>query len=252
MTPVVLVLVGTKFAGNLGAVCRIAKAFDLGEVRLVAPEVDAADPEAQRFAHGAEDRLAAVRAFPTLRAALAGCSRSAATTARARHWNRPVHHPAETRGLAGATEAAPYAVVFGPETHGLTNEDLAECDEVLSIPIPGTTGATLSLPAACAIVCHELAGAAAGAPPARGWRSRWAGEEIDSGELDRVLDELTRTLDEIGFRPVPDAARFRGTMRDFLARARPTIGDRRILRLLFAQVGKWKRRVAGELRRVES
>lgn len=250
MTPVVIVLVGTKFAGNLGAVCRIAKAFDFGEVRLVAAEADPGDPEAQRFAHGAEDRLAAIRAFPTLRAALAGCSRSAATTARARHWNRPVLHPAEVRGLAGATDAAPYAVVFGPETHGLTNEDLAECDEILSIPIPGTTGATLSLPASCAIVCHELAGAAL--PAARGSRSEWAGQEIDAAELDRVLDEMMAVLDDIGFRPVPDAARFRGTMRDFLARARPTIGDRRILRVLFAQVGKWRRRLAGELRRVGS
>ena len=46
--------------------------------------------------------------------------------------------------------------------------------------------------------------------------------------------------------------RFRGTLRDFLGRARPTVGDRRILRYVFAQVGKWQRRVLGELRRGEA
>jgi TrmH family RNA methyltransferase len=249
MTPVVLVLVGTQSAGNLGAVCRIAKAFDLGEVRLVAPEADPADPEARRLAHGAEDRLDSARTFPTLRAALAGCSRTAATTARARHWSRPVRHPREAAGIAAARPDAPYGVVFGPEDSGLSNTDVAECDEIISIPLPPRTGATLSLPAACTIVCHELARAEP--PAARGPRSEWAGTEIDSAEIDRLLDEIMATLDEIGFRPVPDAVRLRGTVRDFLARAGPTVGDRRMLRLLFAQVGKWKRRAAGELRRVD-
>ena len=68
-------------------------------------------------------------------------------------------------------------------------------------------------------------------------------------ELDALVDEISATLGEIGFRPRPNAVRFRGTMRDFLARARPTLGDRLTLRHLFAQVGKWKRRVAGEARR---
>jgi TrmH family RNA methyltransferase len=252
MRPVVLVLVGTKSPGNVGAVCRIAKAFGLAGVRLVAPEADPRDPEARRLAHGAEDVLDAARTFPGLRDALAGCMRSAGTTARARHWSRPVRHPAEAAGAADARPDAPYAVVFGPEDHGLGNEHLAACDEILSVPLPPDTGATLSLPAACAIVCHELSAAAGwDRPLARGARAEWGGHAADSEELDALLDEITAALDLIGFRPVPDAVRFRGTLRDFLARAHPTRGDRRILRHVAAQVGKWKRRVRGEILRQE-
>lgn len=249
-TPIVVVLVGTRAPGNLGAVCRIAKAFGFPEVRLVAPEARPQDEEAGRLARGAEDVLASVRELPTLRAALAGCRRSGATTARARHWNRPVLHPAESGEAVAADPSAPYAVVFGPEDHGLTNEHLAECDEILSVPLPGDTGATLSLPAAAAIVLHEISRArGVDRPAARGARSEWSGRGIDAAEIDAMVQEMTTTFDEIGLRPVPDAARFRGTLRDFLARARPTVGDRRILRYAFAQVGKWKRRVLGELRR---
>jgi tRNA/rRNA methyltransferase len=147
---------------------------------------------------------------------------------------------------------APYAVVFGPEDHGLTNESLSECDEILSVPLPPDTGATLSLPASASIVLYELARArGAKRPAARGARSEWSGREVDAAEIDAMVDEMSVVLDEIGLRPVPDAVRFRGTMRDFLARARPTRGDRKILRYVFAQVGKWKRRVLGELRRGE-
>lgn len=252
-SPIVVVLVGTRAPGNLGAVCRVAKAFGFPEVRLVAPEARPGDEEAGRLARGAEDVLAEVRELPSLREALAGCRRSGATTARARHWSRPVLHPSESAEAVAADPSAPYAVVFGPEDHGLTNEHLAECDEILSIPLPDDAGATLSLPASAAIVLYELARArGAERPAARGARSEWSGRGVEAEEIEAMVDEMTATLGEIGLRPVPDAVRFRGTMRDFLARARPTVGDRRILRYVFAQVGKWKRRVLGELRRGEA
>jgi TrmH family RNA methyltransferase len=251
-SPVVVVLVGTRAPGNLGAVCRIAKAFGFPEVRLVAPEAGPGDEDAGRLARGAEDVLAAAREYPSLRAALGGCRRSGATTARARHWSRPVLHPADCAEAADADASAPYAVVFGPEDHGLTNEDLAECDEILSVPLPPGTGATLSLPASASIVLYELARArGAVRPAARGPRSEWSGRGVDAAEIEAMVDEMGAVFDEIGLRPVPDAVRFRGTLRDFLGRARPTVGDRRILRYVFAQVGKWKRRVLGELRRGE-
>ena len=251
-SPVVVVLVGTLAPGNLGAVCRIAKAFGFPEVRLVEPVARPQDEEAGRLARGADDVLAAAREFPTLRAALEGCRRSGATTARPRHWNRPVLHPGECGEAIAAAPDAPYAVVFGPEDHGLTNESLAECDEILSVPLPPDTGATLSLPASASIVLYELARArGAERPAARGARSEWSGHGVDAAEIDAMVDEMSAVLDEIGLRPVPDAVRFRGTMRDFLARARPTRGDRKILRYVFAQVGTWKRRVLGEVRRGE-
>jgi TrmH family RNA methyltransferase len=252
---VAFILVGTRAPGNLGAVCRLAKAFGFPDVRLVASRVDPTDDEARRLAHGAEDVLARVRVHDSLTAAFAGCHRTVATTARPRDWSRAVLLPAELADeIAGAAPRTTHGLVLGPEDRGLTNEELSLCDAVVSIPLPANAAATLSLPVAASILAYELARGVApdeqGAerPAARSDRSRRGARPLPAAELDGLLGEIVGALDEIGFRPRPNAIRFRGSLRDFLARARPTEGDRLFLRHMVAQVGKWKRRVAGELR----
>lgn len=247
---VVFVLVGTRSPGNLGAVCRISAALGFPAVRLVGPAMDPAEEEARWLAHGAEDVLAAVTVHDHLADALSDCSRAVATTARPRNWRRPVRTPAEVAALlAEATPEAPLAIVLGPEDRGLTNEDLAHCDEILSIPLPRHRSATLSLPAAATIVAWELARAGERVtrrPAARGDLSARAARPLDHDSLEELLQAIHATLDDLGFRPRPNEVRFRGSLRDFMARARPTEGDRVMLRHLFAQVGKWQRRVQGQ------
>jgi TrmH family RNA methyltransferase len=255
------VLVSTRTPGNLGAVCRVAKALDLADVRLVSPEADPRHEEARWLAHGAEDLLARTPVFASLREALAGCHRSAGATARPRNWGRPVLSPEEAAAAladrleaAGGSDLGPYAVVFGPEDRGLTNEELGRCDEILSIPLPPSPEATLSLPQAASIVAWELArgtGRLTRRPAARGARSERSSRPLDSTGIDALVEEILGTLDEIGFRPRPNALRFRGNVRDFVSRARPTVGDRAVLRGMFAQVGKWRRRLEGRRRRGE-
>lgn len=246
----VFVLVESRSPGNIGAVCRAAKAFGITEVRLVRPQADPRDPEAVRLAHGAEDVLAAARIVSDLEQALEGCARAIATTARTRDWSRRVVSCEElaVEFFDLNDEDGPFAVVFGPEDRGLTNEDLARCDAIVSIPIDERSGATLSLPASAAIVAHALArhGASQGRPPARGMRSERGSRALRSSQIEELLEDIRAALHEIGFRPRPNEVRFRGSLRDFLARARPTEGDRLFLRHMLAQLGKWKRRVKSE------
>lgn len=251
-SPVVFVLVGTRSPGNLGAACRTAKAFGMPAIRLVHSAVDPRDKEAVRLAHGAEDLLESVEAAATLEGALRNARRTYATTARPRDWSRPVLSPEDLTD-AIAREAPPVAIVFGPEDRGLTNDELARCDAIVSISRGAApTSATLSLPAALAIVAHAAArGVASRAesfdeaqrPSARGPRSERGGRALASAEIDALLEEIRATLGTIGFRPRPNETRFRGSLRDFLARAHPTEGDRLFLRSVLAQTGKWKRRL---------
>jgi TrmH family RNA methyltransferase len=246
--PVLFVLVGTRTPGNIGAVCRAVGAFGLAGVRLVRPDCDPAHEEARWLAHGAEDVLRAVTVHDDLSHALRDCGRSAATTARPRNWRRPVLAPDELRGeTRRATSERPFALVFGPEDRGLTNEDLAQCDAVVSIPLPDDATATLSLPAAAALLACEAAREPDRAP--RSGAEPAAADALGAAGLDALLDEIHGVLDEIGFRARPDRVRFRGSLRDFLARAHPTDADRRVLRHMFAQVGKWRRRIRGEAER---
>lgn len=246
----VFVLVGSRSPGNLGAVCRAAKAFGITDVRLVRPRADPRDAESVRLAHGAEDVLAGCPILPDLEAALKDCARAIATTARSRDWSRRVLSCEElSTEFFEARVDGPIAVVFGPEDRGLTNDELARCDAIVSIAIDESSGATLSLPASAAIVAHSLTRAVASKsrPPARGMRSERGARVLSSSQIDQLLEDIRAALGEIGFRPKPNEIRFRGSLRDFLARARPTEGDRLFLRHMLAQLQKWRRRVESEL-----
>ncbi len=250
VSPIVFVLVRPQFTGNLGMICRAATAFGFGDVRIVQPVLDLAKPEGRWFAHGAEETLDAVGVFDSLDAALHDCHRAVATTARRRHWNRALREPAEmTEWLVEASAARKLALVFGPEDHGLSNDDVVRCDAVVSIPRPPAVGASLSLPASATILAWEAARARGAALPvpvrheAAVARSR---RFLDSSELGAFVDSVAVAFEGIGLRAQPDAARFRGTLRDFFARAKPTEADRVFLRHLLAQFGKWKRAVLSE------
>lgn len=254
---VTFVLVGTQSPGNLGAVCRLAKALRFPDVRLVKPELDLNADEARWLARNAEEVLANVPVFDSLPEALHGCFRSLATTARPRNWKRPVRTPNEAADVVadGATRGeGPWAIVFGPEDRGLSNEDLGHCDEIVTIPMPESPGATLSLPMAASVVGYALAERVtvveADPAPSRE-RSERATRPLGDAELDDLLNRIHGTLQEIGFRPRPNELLFRGALRDFIARSRPNEGDRMMLRHLFAQVGKWKRSVEAAARRGE-
>jgi tRNA C32,U32 (ribose-2'-O)-methylase TrmJ len=175
-----------------------------------------------------------------------------ATTARRRHWNRTMREPWELEDLfRDASPERRLAVVFGPEDDGLSNDDVARCDAVLSIPRPMDMGASLSLPAAATIVAWEIArarGARLLPAPGRDDAFERAKRELTTAELDGFVETVAGAAEGLGLRTQPDAARFRGTLRDFFARAKPTEADRLFLRHLFAQLGKWKRRVREEAR----
>jgi tRNA C32,U32 (ribose-2'-O)-methylase TrmJ len=78
-------------------------------------------------------------------------------------------------------------------------------------------------------------------------RSERGARVLSSSQIDQLLEDIRAALGEIGFRPKPNEIRFRGSLRDFLARARPTEGDRLFLRHMLAQLQKWRRRVESEL-----
>ncbi|GAB6147612.1 RNA methyltransferase [Stetteria hydrogenophila] len=149
-----LVLVGVEGEVNLGYIARLADNFDVDELVLVKPS--ASVEGALRFAAKAKARLEGALVASTLREALEGASLSACTSAVARE-DDVARVPADPRELASIALAAggTVAVVFGRESTGLTREEIAECD--LLVTIPASEGyPTLNLSNAVAIVLYEL------------------------------------------------------------------------------------------------
>src|SRR5688572_20745137 len=133
-----VVLVRPHYAGNLGATARVMRNFGLSDLVLVAPYAHTTNSEAQRRARGGIDILNSARVVPELGDALADCVYSFATsslTAGVIRSGTTGTVAEKMPELLAAAEAGPVAVVFGPEPHGLSNEEVTRCHGLVHIPV---------------------------------------------------------------------------------------------------------------------
>ncbi len=221
MARVRVVLVRPETSANVGACARVVRNTSAAGLDLVEPS-DFRTVECWRTAWGAHDVLEQARVHDRLAAALAGVSLAVAFTGRRRAEGRVV---ADVRDAAAAiAELAPDAVaalVFGPETNGLTNEELAQCGSVATIPAdPAQPSYNLSH--AVAIACYEVRRAGR-----RGGRSPRALATHD--EKERVLLLLERGLRAVGALPRKNADAYFADWRALVQRASLTPKELKLL-----------------------
>jgi len=128
-----VVLVRPQGPANVGAVARIVRNTGLEGLDLVAPG-DWRSVECWRTAWGAPDVLEQARVFDGLEAALAQASLAVAFTGRRDREAPAVDVREAAAELAGLAAGERGALVFGPETSGLTREELALCGRRATIP----------------------------------------------------------------------------------------------------------------------
>jgi tRNA/rRNA methyltransferase len=156
-----IVLMATSHSGNIGAAARAMMTMELSSLVLVNPR-SFPDDDAVARASGATAILDSARVVKTLAEAIAGCALAIGLSARPREFAGQV---LPIRDAAGAAIAhAGYgevALVFGTEMSGLSNDELARCGIVATIPTSADF-ASLNLAAAVQVACYELRVAAVG------------------------------------------------------------------------------------------
>lgn len=160
-----IILLRTSHPGNIGAAARAMKTMGLRRLHLVEP-ASFPDPVAHARASGAGDVLDAACVTGSLEEALQGTIFSAAITARRRERSVPVRSAREAAPeLVTFTQQGDVALVFGTETSGLTNDEVALCTMPVSIPA-NPDFSSLNLGAAVQLLCYELRMAAVTPIPA--------------------------------------------------------------------------------------
>lgn len=221
---VAVVLVRPREEGNVGAAARAMANMGLGRLILVEPAAPLG-PTARAFAVGARHVLDGCSRVASLREALAPFPRVIGTTStRDRRQAVPLIGPRELPvRLAADPPGTPVALVFGPEVGGLTNEELACANLVVSIPC-APLQPTLNLAQAVLILAYELYQARLGDP-----RLMLAGvtgvtgvagvaTEVPatSADVDGLFDQAAAVLRRIGF---DRDSTFPGVLRDLRAAA---------------------------------
>jgi TrmH family RNA methyltransferase len=190
-----IVLVGTSHPGNIGSAARAIKTMGFDSLCLVAPERFPA-AEAVAMAAGADDVLARARLFPDVRSAVADCGLVIGTTARNRQLPWRILEPREAAPeITTAAQASEVAILFGPERSGLPNEDLQQCQLLLTIPTDDQYP-SLNLAMAVQIVTYELRLAQRG----RAERAHEGVPLASAADMEQFYRHLGTVLDEVDFR----------------------------------------------------
>jgi tRNA/rRNA methyltransferase len=226
-----VVLVEPQEPMNVGAVARAMRNFGLARLYLVNPAPRVGPPwarEAYWLAVHAEEILDRAVAVDSLMEALADVQLVVATTGRPRElYPAPVvpawEVPARVLSVEGEV-----ALVFGRETFGLTNEELALAHVIGTIPT-APEQPSLNLAQAVVVFAYELFKAVVG-------EGRFPREELAQvAALEAFFEDLGRYVLEIGF---TDQNRFPHAMRRLrriFHKARLTPGEVQMLRGLLHQ-----------------
>jgi tRNA (cytidine32/uridine32-2'-O)-methyltransferase len=194
--PVRIVLVDTSHPGNIGATARAMKTMGLRDLALVRPKHFPSD-EATARAAGADDILRTAALHQDLAEAIADCGWVVGASARLRTVAVPIVDPREAaEELWRRLPENRVAVLLGPEQSGLTNDDLARCQQLVHIPA-NPEFSSLNLAMAVQIICYELRMAAPNRPPPQGpvSDSRLA----TAAELELLHEHLERLLTQSEF-----------------------------------------------------
>ncbi len=232
-----IILVRPRGAANVGAVARAMKNMGLRDLVLVEPAPMHAFWSKAMAVH-AGDVLDRMRRCGTLAAAIADCGLVVGTTCRGGPYRAAALPPRDAAaGIVAATATNHVALVFGPEDHGLSNDDLKSCHQLLAIP-SAPEYASLNLAQAVLVCAYELfvAAAAPAADPAP--------TLAEAERVERMFQHLQAAFLSIGFLHADNPDHIMFAFRRILGRAGLEEHDVQILLGLARQI-EWFGRQAG-------
>ena len=196
------------------------KTMGLSDLRLVQPK-QFPDPEADTRATGAVDLLQQAKIHDTLSEALEGTVHAIALSARRRDLG-PVHSaPGQAiEGLLAMAQEAPVALVFGNETHGLSNEEVMACQASVTIPT-NPAFSSLNLGSAVQVMCYEarmrvFTGAAL--PPGQSKVTPFSSRLATHEEVEGLYGHMEQAMLASGFMNPDQPSRLMSKLRRMFAR----------------------------------
>src|SRR6218665_1862450 len=132
-----IILVHPQLGENIGMGARAMANFGLSELRLVNPRDGWPSEKAKSAASRADHVIDGAKVYGTTEEAIADLNFVYATTARDRYGYKPVRSPVvATQTLRDRFKAGEATgILFGRERTGLTNEEVALADEIVTFPV---------------------------------------------------------------------------------------------------------------------
>ncbi len=150
-----IVLVEPKYPENIGASARCAMNMGFSSLIVIRKEKPDKEKILMMATHHAATLVDSIEYFQDLESALKPFSFIIGTTARHGRKRNEKHSPKDLGGIIlPLLEKNRVAILFGPESRGLTNDDLKFCNMTTTIPTAGFS--SLNLAQAVAVHCYEI------------------------------------------------------------------------------------------------
>ena len=238
-----IILVEPQLGENIGMVARAMANFGLLELRLVNPRDGWPSEKARSAAANADHVIDHTRVFETLEEAIADLNFVYATTARQRDGFKPVQSPVTAAGVLrsrfGAGEKT--GILFGREKSGLSNEQVALADELVTFPV-NPAFASLNIAQAVLLMSYEWMKSGLEDVSATAFQS----VEQEPATKDQVIglfEHIEEALDARGyFRPLPKKPKMVDNLRAVLSRRAFTTQEIGVLRGVISSLDRFSRK----------
>ena len=237
-----IILVHPQLGENIGMVARAMANFGLAELRLVNPRDGWPSEKAISAASKADHVIEAAKVYPSLEEAVSDLEFVYATTARDRYGYKEVRSPVvaaddlRTRFRVGQKTG----ILFGRERTGLTNEEIALADELVTFPVKPAF-ASLNLAQAVLLMSYEWMKSGLASvedTPFDALPQRPAKKE----ELQGLFDHVEETLDARGyFRPAEKKPKLVENLRAILTRPSFTGTEIQVMRGIISCLDRFTR-----------
>ncbi len=237
-----IILVHPQLGENIGMVARAMANFGLAELRLVNPRDGWPSEKAISAASKADHVIEAAKVYPSLEEAVSDLEFVYATTARDRYGYKEVRSPVVAADdlRTRFREGQKTGILFGRERTGLTNEEIALADELVTFPV-NPAFASLNLAQAVLLMSYEWMKSGLASvedTPFDALPQRPAKKE----ELQGLFDHVEETLDARGyFRPAEKKPKLVENLRAILTRPSFTGTEIQVLRGIISCLDRFTR-----------
>jgi TrmH family RNA methyltransferase len=223
-----IILVRTEGPVNLGMVARLCGNLGCADLRLVAPITAIDCEDARKFSTHSRELLLSAPVYPDLASAVADCGLVVGTSARFRHKEFGMGvRVQEVPRLLAERPAARWALVFGNEADGLSEDELRRCQAWVHLDTPGPNSA-YNLAMSVAITGYSIACMDAAEPTAQP-------EAASREHVAALYTYWLETLDRFQYFRRTDRARFEPLFERFLNRQHLSVLDVQTFRGMLSQ-----------------
>lgn len=208
---------------------------------LVSPKANHLDDEAKKFSCQGEEILHNSSQVNSIEQALVGCTYVAATSSQTKGLVRasrtkPIRIAAKV--LSGEINRSQVALIFGPESSGLTTEEISFCNLLIGIPTSDDYPA-LNLAMSVAITLYEIKMALE-----EETEDTIKPIELASWKMQQqAFESLKSSLEEIHFLFGPKAETLFNGIKTMISRANPTVQEMKWIIGLNRQLTWYKARI---------